>query len=78
MSSVLLSISLRMFAVAQALTSLIHDCIELSSSDIQSGGADIRNCNSPGNEWCMTECESIMADKGLAYMVKSIGPRTEP
>ena len=24
------------------------------------------------------ECESIMADKGLIYMVKSIGPRTEP
>ena len=28
MSSVLLSLSLRMFTVAQALTSLIHDCIE--------------------------------------------------
>ena len=27
---------------------------------------------------CMIECESIMADKGLIYMVKSIGPRTEP
>ena len=27
-SSVLLSLSLSMFAVAQALTSLIHDCIE--------------------------------------------------
>ena len=25
----------------------------------------------------MIECESIMADKGLVYMVKSIGPRTE-
>ena len=28
MSSFLLSLSLGMFAVAQALTSLIHDCIE--------------------------------------------------
>ena len=28
MSSVLLSLCLSMFAVAQALTSLIHDCIE--------------------------------------------------
>ena len=28
MSSVLLSLSLSMFAVAQALTSIIHDCIE--------------------------------------------------
>ena len=28
MSSVLLSLSLSMFAVAQALTPLIHDCIE--------------------------------------------------
>ena len=37
MSSVLLSLNLSMFAVAQALTSLIHDCIELSSSDILSG-----------------------------------------
>ena len=78
MSIVLLSLSLSMFAVAQALTSLIHDCIELSSSDIPSGGADIRNCKSSANEWCMTECESTMADKGLIYMVKSIGSRTEP
>ena len=37
MSSVLLSLSLSMFAVAKALTSLIHDCGELSSSDILSG-----------------------------------------
>ena len=72
MSSVLLSLSLSMFAVAQALTSLIHDCIEWSSSDILSGGADICNCKSSANEWCMIECESIMADKGLIYMVKSI------
>ena len=28
MSSVLLTLSLSMFAVAQALTSLMHDCIE--------------------------------------------------
>ena len=33
----LVSFSLSMFAVAQALTSLIHDCIERSSSDISSG-----------------------------------------
>ena len=78
MSSVLLSLSWSMFAVAQALTSLIHDCIEWSSSDILSGGADICNCKSSANEWCMIECESIMADEGLIYMVKSIGPRTEP
>ena len=50
MSSVLLSLSLSMFAVAQALTSLIHDCIERSSSDIPSGGADICNCKSSANE----------------------------
>ena len=67
-----------MFTVAQALTSLIHDCIEWSSSDILSGGADICNCKSSASEWCMIECESIMADKGLIYMVKRIGPRTEP
>ena len=36
-SSVLLSLSLSMLTVSQALTSLIRDCIELSSSDIQSG-----------------------------------------
>ena len=35
------------------LTSLIHDCIERSSSDIPSGGADICNCKSSANEWCM-------------------------
>ena len=67
-----------MFAVFQAFTSLIHYCIEQSSSDILSGGADICNCKSSANEWCMIECESIMADKGLVYMLKSIGPRTEP
>ena len=53
MSSVLLSLSLSMFAIAQALTSPIHDCIELSSSDILSRGADICNCKSSANEWCM-------------------------
>ena len=78
MSSVLLSLSLSMFAVAKAWTSLIHDCIERSSSDILPGGADIYDCRSSANEWCMIECDSIMADKGLVFMVKSIGPRTEP
>ena len=78
MSSVLLSLSLSMIAVAQALTSLIHDCFEGSSSDIISGGADICNCKSSVNERCIIECESIMADKGLIYMVKSIGPRSVP
>ena len=77
MSSVLMSLSLSMFAVAQALTSLMHDCIELGSWDILLGGAAICNCKSSANEWCMIECESIMADKGLIYMVKGIGPRTE-
>ena len=78
MSSDLLSLSLNMFAVAQALTLLIHDCIILNSSDILSGGAYIFNCKSPANELCMIECESIMANKGLIYIAKSIGPRTEP
>ena len=50
MSSVLLSLSLSMFAVAQALTSLIHYCIELSSSDYLSGGADMCNSKSSANE----------------------------
>ena len=72
MSSILLSLSLCMFAVANALTSLIHDCIEWSSSDIPSGGADICSCMSSANESSMTECESIMADKSLIYMVKSV------
>ena len=56
-----------MFAVAQALTSPMHYCIEWSSSDILSGGADICSCKSSANEWCMIKCESIMADKGLIY-----------
>ena len=77
MSSVLLSLCLSMFEVAQALTSPIHDCIDWSSTDILSGGSDICNCKSSAIEWCMIECESIMADRGLMYMVKSIGPRAE-
>ena len=32
---------------------------------------------SSANEWCVIERKSIMADKGLIYMVKRIGPRTE-
>ena len=55
MSSFLLSLGLGMFAVAQAVTSLIHDCIEWSSWDILSGGADICNCKSSANECCMIE-----------------------
>ena len=78
MSSVTLSISLGMFAVAQTMTSIIHDFIERSSSDMSSGGANICTCKSAANEWCMIECESIMSDKGLIYMVKSIRPRTGP
>ena len=46
MSSVLLSLSLSMFEVAHDFTSLIHDCIERSSSDISSGGSDICECKS--------------------------------
>ena len=65
MSSFLLSLSLSMFSVAQPLTSLIHDSIERSSSDISSGGAAICSCMSSANELCMIEYESIMADKGL-------------
>ena len=33
-----------------SLTSLMHDCMEYSSSDILSGGADICNCKSSANE----------------------------
>ena len=50
MSSVLLSLGSSMFAVTQALTSLMHDCIEISSSGIPSGGADICNRMSSANE----------------------------
>ena len=45
---------------------------------LRSGGADICNCKSSANKCCMIECESIMVDKGLIYMLKRIGPRTEP
>ena len=50
MSSVLLSLSLSMFADAQALKSHIHDSIECSKSDILSGGADISSCKLSANE----------------------------
>ena len=53
MCSVVLSLSLGLFVVAQALTSLIQHCIECSSSDILLGCADICSCNSSENEWCM-------------------------
>ena len=41
-------------------------------------GAVICSCKSSANEWSMTECELIMASKGMAYVVERIGPRTEP
>ena len=50
MSLVLLSSTLCMFKVVQAMTSLIHECIERSSSDDLSGGEDICNCKSSVNE----------------------------
>ena len=77
MSSVLLSLSLSMFAVAQALTLLMHDCIELLAQ-IFYQGADICNCKSSAIEWCMIEFEAIMSDKRLIYMIKGKRPRTEP
>ena len=77
MSSVLLSLSLSMFAVTQALPSLTHDCIVWRCSDILLGGADICNCRSSANEWCLIECESIMVDKALTYMEKSTGSRSD-
>ena len=40
-------------------------------------GADVCSCMFSGSEWCMIECESIMAVKVIIYMVRSIGPRTE-
>ena len=52
-------------------------CMELNSSDIISGGSYICNCKSSANECCVI-VESIMEDKVLIYMVKRIGPRTEP
>ena len=58
------SLNLSMVAVAQALTSHMHDCIERSSSRILSGGANICNCKSSENEWCVIECETIMEEKG--------------
>ena len=63
MSSVFLSLSLSMFVVAHALRSHIHNCMESSRSDILLG-AEIRSCESSTNEWCVIECESVMADKG--------------
>ena len=72
------SLSLSTFAVAQALTPHMHDCIELSSSDIRPGGADICNCKSSANEWRMIVCELTLADKGYVHMVKRIWPRAEP
>ena len=49
----------------------IHYCIMLNNSDILSGAVDICNCKSSAIEWCVTECRSIMVDKGLMYMEKN-------
>ena len=56
MSSVLLSLSFSMFAVAQALISLIHDCIELNTLDILLRAAEVCNYKSSANEWRVIKC----------------------
>ena len=76
MSSVMVSLILSILAVAKAMISHTHDNIVQGNFNILS--EDICNCKTLTNEWCVIECESIMADKGLIYMMKSIGRRTEP
>ena len=78
MSCVLLSVSLSMLAVAQALTSLMYDCVGEVTWILYQEEQTSVILSHQHDEWCMIECESIMADKGLVYMAKSIGPRTEP
>ena len=46
--------------------------------DILSGLADIYDCKSSANNWCVIEREPMMVDEGLIYMDKSIRPRTHP
>ena len=41
-------------------------------------GAAICDCKTSANEWCMKECESIMVDKGITYMVKTIVKELNP
>ena len=41
---------------------------------VLSGGADICNCESSVNECGMIECSSMMVEKKLIYMEKSMGP----
>ena len=55
MSLVLITFRLSMLAVVHVLTSPRHDCLERTSSDILSGGADICSCRSSANEWCMSQ-----------------------
>ena len=70
MSSVLLSLSLCMLAVAQTSISLIHECMEGSNSYVLSGGADTSNYKSSANEWCVVRCKLLIVDKGLMHMEK--------
>ena len=56
MNSEFLILSFSMFAIAQALTYHMHNCIEWSSSSILSGGADICNSKSFAIEWSMIVC----------------------
>ena len=55
MHSILLSLSLNILLVAQALISHIHDCIKRSNLGILLGGADVSNCESSAYEWCEVE-----------------------
>ena len=71
MNYILLSLSLSMFTVDHALTSQIHYLHIVIWLRYFVGGALICICMSSANEWCMIECESLLADKHL-YTLRNV------
>ena len=66
-----------MWAVVEALISLMHDCIERSNFVTLSRGADICNCKASKTVLCVIECELKTVEKGLMYIKKCTGQKTE-
>ena len=69
MISVLPSSKVVMLAVDQHMMALTYDCTERTRMGIVLERSDIIKCESSGNEWCVTECESTILANDVAYIV---------
>ena len=66
------------FVAYQDLTSHMHFSMLWMVALISDGLLELYNWVSSAYSWCDTGCLPITHEKGWVYMMKRIGPRTEP